>query len=866
MAKKSKSQGRRTKESPPVDCTDVEQPLRDVGTNDEEEKEEVEPKLGGEAQEPQQENLQSKASFSSTGAPKQSNNNTDVVPIHLSKSKIFVLLAALLFLVFAVGFCGGLAGSVIMINKDDRTETKEDNAPSATSSDDGSDDKPTPTPTVSPTASPVAPPMTKQEIQLFLSSVVPDEGIAFSDSTSPQSRALDWVYLDMLSRSGSSTTATSTTRQINPPPQQFHMLQRYVLAVLYYSTNGDGWDNPLGFLSDDPECEWGVSDGYIPTWYGYMDGSLPNPPCNDESNLIALSIGSNDLLGTIPKELALLTDLKFLALVDNPLSSTIPTELAQLTDLQVIRIVNCQQVTGQIPTEFGELRLLDYLDLAWNDLSGTIPTEFGQLTTLSGLWINANPRLGGQVPEQLGLMRSAETISISGTALTGIVPDPVCNIRQGRVQIVSVCDQSQLLCCCCTSCCSSDGGCIGYGGGNICDNEWYDTCSACDVDGPTPYPPDEPTEPPSTDSGSGGPQIPTVPPLIPSQDYRSLQYRVADAEYSKSLDRIIMISSEPNEIHVYNPLTGMDDVVHSLPLSPSCVSVSPDGKYAAVGYNGWVSYVDLTAATTGNEDPVQTFAVSADVSDVVLAGNGYIYAFPRVDQWVSLHSIEIATGIETTHTGYPIREGTRAKLHPSGTKIYGANNGLSPSDFERYDISGGPAEYEYDSPYHGDYDISGDLWMSEDGGRIFVKGRNVFRSSDNRDMDMIYAGSINLRDVRSSIESLDHSSQQGMIVAVPAFIDPIWYDDEASSSLGSDDQIEMYEESFLGHVGTLTLPKFLINNGELLLPYVVHGKFVFFDSTGQQFHVVVQVDANAGMLYDYATISIPTNITDALSI
>jgi hypothetical protein len=336
-------------------------------------------------------------------------------------------MSFLLFLVFAVGFCGGLAGSVIMINKDDRSGSvaaaQDNNAPHS-SSDDGSDDPTSsppsimnpstttstgvPTAVVSQTSPPVSPPppMTKQEIQLFLSSLVPDGGTSFSDSTSPQSRALDWLYLDMLSRSTTTSTAT-TSRQRNP--DEFKMLQRYVLAVLYYSTSGDGWDDPLGFLLDDPECDWDVSDGYIPSWYGYMDASLPEKSCNDESHLIALSIGRNDLLGTIPKELALLTHLKFLSLADNLLSSTIPTELAQLTNLRLLRIVNGQVVTGQIPTEIGgELgRLLDCLDLSGNDLSGTIPTEFGKLTTLAGLWIHDNPRLGGIVPEQLGSMRSA---------------------------------------------------------------------------------------------------------------------------------------------------------------------------------------------------------------------------------------------------------------------------------------------------------------------------------------------------------------------------------------------------------------------------------------------------------------------------
>jgi hypothetical protein len=337
-------------------------------------------------------------------APQASHNSDNIT--QLSKSKIFLALAALLFLVFTVGFCGGLAGSVVMINnrEEDQSGTMAEQtaAPSEqegddSSSSDSSDDVATPAPspnasTITPTIQQTVPPtpMTKQEIQSFLASVVPDQGTTFSDSTSPQSQAVDWLYLDML----------SSSRQY--PESQ--MMQRYVLALLYYSTSGEGWDNQLNFLSDDPECEWGFADGYIPTMYGYMD-SLPVPPCDDESNMLALSIQRNDLLGTIPEELVLLTHLRFLSLRDNPLSGTIPTHLGRLTNLQLLGIIDCQ-VTGPIPTEFGRFRLLDFLDLTGNNLSGTIPTEFGQLTSLAGLWIHGNHRIRGNVPEQLGSMQS----------------------------------------------------------------------------------------------------------------------------------------------------------------------------------------------------------------------------------------------------------------------------------------------------------------------------------------------------------------------------------------------------------------------------------------------------------------------------
>jgi hypothetical protein len=61
---------------------------------------------------------------------------------------------------------------------------------------------------------------------------------------------------------------------------------------------------------------------------------------------------------------------------------------------------------------------------------------------------------------------------------------------------------------------------------------------------------------------------------------------------------------------------------------------------------------------------------------------------------------------------------TRARLHPAGDRMYGAHQGISPSDVERYDFANQPVRVAYDSPYHGECPMCGDLWFTEDGSRI----------------------------------------------------------------------------------------------------------------------------------------------------
>lgn len=294
------------------------------------------------------------------------------------------------------------------------------------------------------------------------------------------------------------------------------------------------------------------------------------------------------------------------------------------------------------------------------------------------------------------------------------------------------------------------------------------------------------------------------------QEVDDLSFNVIDAEYSKQLNRIIMTSSSPSyQLHIYDPIEKQDISVN-LPLPPTSVSVGPDGTYAAVGHNAYISYVNLSTGLV-----VKTLPVSADVFDVVLAGNGYVYAFPRIDQWVLIHCVNIATGIETLSSGNYVRERTKVKLHPGGTAIYGAQNGLSPSDIEKYDISGGTAMYLYNSPYHGDYGMGGDLWISEDGTRIFTRAGNVFRSSTTQSQDMLYNGALQ---GLSLVKSLAHSSAIGKIAAIP---------DLPYGNTTADTEFWVFNYDYLTLAGRTPLPPGM------------HGTFIFYNDTGSQTYVIV---------------------------
>ena len=69
------------------------------------------------------------------------------------------------------------------------------------------------------------------------------------------------------------------------------LIQRYSLIVLYYATNGANWFDNEGWLSDSDECDW----------YGVT--------CNDSGFVTGLQLDGNNLIGTIPSNIASLSQL-----------------------------------------------------------------------------------------------------------------------------------------------------------------------------------------------------------------------------------------------------------------------------------------------------------------------------------------------------------------------------------------------------------------------------------------------------------------------------------------------------------------------------------------------------------------------------
>ncbi|NQY39471.1 MAG: Ig-like domain-containing protein [Henriciella sp.] len=219
-----------------------------------------------------------------------------------------------------------------------------------------------------------------------------------------------------------------------------------------------------------------------------------------------------------------------------------------------------------------------------------------------------------------------------------------------------------------------------------------------------------------------------------------LQFRLigtpSDIVYNKVLNRIIYTSSETESLRIVD-LHDFSEQVVTLPRIGERVDVSPDGDYAAVSHSGLASLIALSGPQAVLMD---TQEYSADWGDIVVDDRPIAFVIPNRDQWVSLYALDFNT--DRVRSAFGARAGSQVRMHPAGGRLYAADRGLSPSDIERWTVGDIDNITSNDSPYHGEYAMSGNLWINEQGNRLLVAGGHVFRSSDDPNLEMVYVDTL----------------------------------------------------------------------------------------------------------------------------
>ena len=279
----------------------------------------------------------------------------------------------------------------------------------------------------SPTSAPTGAPTSLDSYVISLLPEYTTRELEKDDKDSPQAKALEWLL-------GDKALMTYSDERV---------LQRFVLAVLYYATNGERWIRQDKWMSHEHhECEWEFSTFFIPDYdveefqtgkIDYYNGTSPcevdwSPSSDDDKGAAGLYrrlwLINTGLVGTLPEELYSLTSLETIAVTNNKLEGTISTLIGQLTSLQAFNIDN-NLISGPIPIELTTLSNLSLLLTINNDLTGSIPSDmFHRMSNLE-FWLADANAFTGTVPSLLGLWTSLKAINLSNNLLTSTIPTDV---------------------------------------------------------------------------------------------------------------------------------------------------------------------------------------------------------------------------------------------------------------------------------------------------------------------------------------------------------------------------------------------------------------------------------------------------------
>ena len=197
------------------------------------------------------------------------------------------------------------------------------------------------------------------------------------------------------------------------------LAQLNALLAIFNSTGGRKWKHKQDWKVD--ETSWTLEDACnVPTWSA-SDGwqrqqGAENVVCVGD-HVWYLTLNNNDLTGTLPANaFQALPDVRYIDVSHNQgLSGTLPSQLALMTNLRAL-ITHNTAISGTLPTIGHKVR---QLEVALSRLSGTLPESLGTI--------------------DLGSGHGAVRYILCGNKLSGTIPRAVANLplREGRRPTVS---------------------------------------------------------------------------------------------------------------------------------------------------------------------------------------------------------------------------------------------------------------------------------------------------------------------------------------------------------------------------------------------------------------------------------------------
>ncbi len=152
--------------------------------------------------------------------------------------------------------------------------------------------------------------------------------------------------------------------------------------------------------------------------------------------------------------------------------------------------------------------------------------------------------------------------------------------------------------------------------------------------------------------------------------------------------------------------------------------------------SGGVAIIDAKSMALINQ-----FDVDIDPFDIDVDKDGPIYISSGSGQWTRIKVYSELTKQELDSA--MIRQGSYIILNPVTSKLYAVDTDTSPRDIEAFVIKKGDIVGNYDSPYHGDYQMNTNIRISPDSKYIFNGAGTIFSCAIDQKSDMRYVNKLN---------------------------------------------------------------------------------------------------------------------------
>ncbi|KAL7462099.1 hypothetical protein ACHAXS_002496, partial [Conticribra weissflogii] len=195
---------------------------------------------------------------------------------------------------------------------------------------------------------------------------------------------------------------------------QSHIIRRYILATLYYSTSLHGpWHDDWNFLNGNQhECSWHKIYNRSNFHFGDLDpagvvcqtSALGEILLNDEDSVVG----------------RLVVNLR----IRNNLTGTLPPELGHLVDLADIFIEQQEQLSGSLPAMTSGLTLLESVGILFNgpDFGGEIPKSLLELPSLTYLIVKQNAGSWSLPNNVEKISPNITNLDLSNSGFQGTIP------------------------------------------------------------------------------------------------------------------------------------------------------------------------------------------------------------------------------------------------------------------------------------------------------------------------------------------------------------------------------------------------------------------------------------------------------------